>query len=189
MSLIDLSKAPTALQVTKLAVGAEWDAKGHKNRFANALLTRKGADLDLLAVCFQGGRAVRYAGWTNLNPVRGITHSGDAKTGAGSGDDELVDVDLTEVPEEVDKILFVIGTKERSFNSAKNVSFNMYDKSTGTQEKLAPSVWPELGKQYNALSMMAVERAGGAWAVRMVQKFGNVHFTEDNLLAFANANQ
>jgi stress response protein SCP2 len=189
MSLLNLTKAPTALTVTKLAVGAEWDAKGHKNKLANAILARKGADLDLIAVCFQRGRAVRYAGWENLNPVKGVTHSGDSKTGAGSGDDELVDVDLAQVPVEVDKILFIIGTKEKSFNSAKNVSFNMYDKSSGEQQQLAPSIWPELGKRYNALSMLAVERAGEAWTVKMIEKFGNVQFNEDNLLAFANANQ
>lgn len=189
MSVLNLSKTPQALTVTKLAVGAEWDAKGAKNALVNAFKARKGADLDLIAVCFQRGRAVRYAGWENLNPVKGVTHTGDSKTGAGSGDDELVDVDLTQVPEEVDKILFVIGTKEKSFASAKNVSFNMYDKSGGTQEKLAPSIWPELGKRYNALSMLSVERTGSEWSVKMIEKFGNVQFNEDNLLSFANANQ
>lgn len=189
MSVLNLSKTPQALTVTKLAVGAEWDSKGHKNALVNSFLSRKGADLDLIAVCFQRGRAVRYAGWQNLNPVKGVTHSGDSKTGAGSGDDELVDVDLTQVPDEVDKILFIIGTKEKSFNSAKNVSFNMYDKSSGTQEKLAPSIWPELGKRYNALSMLSVERSGAEWSVKMIEKFGNVQFNEDNLLSFANANQ
>lgn len=186
---MNLSKTPQALTVSKLAVGAEWDAKGAKNALLNRIKQAKGADLDLIAVCFQRGRAVRYAGWENLNPVKGVQHSGDSKTGAGSGDDELVDVDLTQVPEEVDKILFIIGTKEKSFNSAKNVSFNMYDKSSGNQEKLAPSIWPELGKRYNALSMMSVERAGAAWTMKMIEKFGNVQFNEDNLLAFANANQ
>jgi tellurium resistance protein TerZ len=141
MPILNLTKTPQALRVTKLAVGAEWDAKGHKNGLANRILKAKGADLDLLAVCFQRGRAVRYAGWENLNPVKGVTHSGDSKTGAGSGDDELVEVDFTQVPVEVDKIVFIVGTKEKSFNSAKNVSFNMYDKSNGGTEQLAPSIW------------------------------------------------
>lgn len=187
--MLNLTKTPQALTVTKIAVGAEWDAKGHKNALMNRIKQAKGADLDLIAVLFQRGRAVRYAGWENLNPVKGVTHTGDSKRGEGSGDDELVECDLTEVPVEVDKILFIVGTKEKSFNSAKNVSFNMYDTSSGSKVQLAPSIWPELGKRFNALSMLSVERAGTEWAMKIVEKFGNVQFNEDNLLSFANANQ
>lgn len=187
---MNLTKTPQPLPVTKLAVGAEWDTKGSKNGLMNRLKQAKGTDLDLIAVLFQRGRAVRYAGWENLNPITGVDHSGDSKDGKGSGDDELVTCNLEVIPEEVDKILFLIGTKEKSFNSAKNVSFNMYDDSTGTRTKLAPSLWPELGKTYNALAMSSVARdESGMWAFKLIEKYGRITFDEDSLLSFANANQ
>jgi stress response protein SCP2 len=187
---MNLSKTPQPITVSKLAVGAEWDVKGHKNKLMAKLKEAKGADLDLIAVLFQRGRAVRYAGWDNLNPVAGVEHTGDNTTGKGDGDDELVNCDLASVPMEVDKIMFVIGTKEKSFNTAKNVSFNMYDATSNPPQKLAPSIWPELGKRYNALAMGSVARdANGGWAFKLIEKFGNIQFSEDSLLTFANANQ
>lgn len=186
--MLNLNKVPQALSLTKMAVGAEWDAKGHKNKWISKVRKAKGADLDLLAILFQRGRAVRYAGWSNLDPLKNgkVRHTGDNQTGAGDGDDELVEVDLADMPAEVDKIMFVIGTKERSFNSAENVSFNMYDISGGTQEKLAPSIWPELGKTFNALALCSVERDGERWVWKLIEKFGHIEFSEQSLLAFAN---
>jgi stress response protein SCP2 len=190
MSLLSLDKGetPQALTVNQIAVGAEWDAKGAKNAVANFLSRKKGADLDLLAVLFQRGRAVRYAGWTNLNPLKDgtVTHTGDNKTGAGEGDDEKVEADLANVPAEVDKILFVIGTKEKSFGSAANVSFNMYDTSAGSEEKLAPSIWPELGKNHNAVAVCLVERAANGWNFKLLEKFAKINFSEQGLLEWAN---
>jgi tellurium resistance protein TerZ len=190
MSLLSLDKGetPQALTVDSIAVGAEWDAQGAKNALMNAFRQKKGADLDLLAVLFQRGRAVRYAGWKNLNPLKDntVTHTGDNQTGAGEGDDEKVEADLANVPAEVDKILFVIGTKEKNFGKASNVSFNMYDTSSGTEEKLAPSIWPELGKDHNAVAVCAVERAANGWTFKLLEKFAKIQFSEAGLLEWAN---
>lgn len=188
MLSLDKGDKPQVLTVERMAVGAEWDAKGGKNPVSNFFRQKKGADLDLLAVLFQRGRAVRYAGWTNLNPLKDgtITHTGDNTTGAGDGDDEKVEANLAAMPLEVDKILFVIGTKEKSFGSAQNVSFNMYDQSSGTEVKLAPSIWPELGKAYNAVAVCSVERAGVAWNFTLLEKFSKIQFSEEGLLTWAN---
>lgn len=189
--MIDLDKGPQTLSLASMAVGAEWDAKGAKNKWLNKVKKAKGVDLDLIAVLFQRGRAVRYAGWRNRNPLKQgtVQHTGDNTTGAGDGDDELVTVDLANMPAEVDKIMFVIGTKAKSFNSAENVSFNMYDTSSGTQEQLAPSIWPELGKTYNALALCSVERKDSVWVWNLVEKFGQIDFNEESLLRFANGVQ
>lgn len=188
MLSLDKGDAPQTLEVTQMAVGAEWDAQGAKNKIANAFFARKGADLDLIAVLFQRGRAVRYAGWKNLNPLKdsSITHTGDNTTGAGEGDDEKVEANLALIPAEVDKILYVIGTKEKNFGKAANVSFNMYDLSSGTEQKLAPSIWPELGKDHNAVAVCSVERTGTAWSFKLLEKFAKIDFSEAGLLQWAN---
>lgn len=188
MLSLDKGDATQTLTLTQMAVGAEWDAQGAKNALLNRLKQKKGADLDLIAVLFQRGRAVRYAGWQNLNPLKDgtVTHTGDNKTGAGDGDDEKVEANLALVPLEVDKILYVIGTKEKNFGKATNVSFNMYDTSTGNEEKLAPSIWPELGKDHNAVAVCSVERAGVAWNFRLLEKFAKIEFSEKGLLDWAN---
>lgn len=188
MLSLDKGDTPQSLTLSSMAVGAEWDAQGAKNAIVNAFRRKKGADLDLLAVLFQRGRAVRYAGWKNLNPLKDgtVAHTGDNQTGEGEGDDEKVTCDLANIPPEVDKILFVIGTKEKDFGKADNVSFNMYDTSTGEEVKLAPSIWPELGKNHNAVAVCSVERAGNAWNFKLLEKFAKIQFSEAGLLEWAN---
>src|ERR687890_631603 len=99
---VSLSKAAPGL--TAVNVGLGWDVR-----------TTTGADFDLDAsalLCGADGKVVsdqHFVFFNNLkSPEGSVEHTGDNLTGEGEGDDESLLIDLTKVPERVDKIVFPV---------------------------------------------------------------------------------
>jgi tellurium resistance protein TerZ len=79
-------------------------------------------DLDVSAVLIdQAGRHVDTVFFSNLE-APGIRHSGDNLTGAGSGDDEVINVEVDQLDPRVQQVFFVINiyTRGRSFKQVAN---------------------------------------------------------------------
>ncbi|MFS0655403.1 TerD family protein [Bacillus sp. 179-C3.3 HS] len=100
---IDLTKTNPGL--TKVVVGLGWDVNKYDG----------GHDFDLDASVFlldANGKANSPSDFIFYNQTTGgngsVVHTGDNTTGAGDGDDEQVNVDLSSVPSSIDKISFVI---------------------------------------------------------------------------------
>lgn len=98
---LDLTKKSPGLK--KVFIGAGWDVK------------KSGAsmDADLMATMLTASGKVRNEKDVIFFNNKGaksdaIYHSGDNLTGAGDGDDEIINVDLEKVPAEVTKITFVL---------------------------------------------------------------------------------
>lgn len=92
-----------------------------------------------------------------------IRHSGDNLTGAGDGDDEIINVDLASVPTNVKTIVFVINSFQgQTFDQVKNCFARLVD-SVSNQEiciyKLA-----EKGS-HTGMIMCKVYRHNGGWKV------------------------
>lgn len=177
---LDKNTGPADLDsVEKLSVGVSWDmVSGGSGRVMGALKRRKGVDLDLIAVAYNAsGEPVRYAGFDNLDPFTDGTllHTGDNTSGKGSGDDELVDVNLVLVPGIVHKIVFVVAAFKRGskFEDAGNISMNVYDATGGTTEKVA-MIWPSLIGNGNAHKVCTVERSGASWTLDVNDTRGTV---------------
>lgn len=103
---VNLSKDNAGL--SKIMVGLGWDeAQGVSFGPVHTSI-----DCDASAIMLRGGRFTRkedliYYG--NLNHYSGsVVHMGDNLTGAGDGDDEQICVDLNGVPQDVDRIVFVV---------------------------------------------------------------------------------
>ena len=67
-----------------------------------------------------------------------VTHKGDNKTGAGDGDDEVVSIDLTTVPAEVNKIVFTVTIHEaearkQNFGQVRNSYIRIVDDASGQE--------------------------------------------------------
>lgn len=112
---IDLTKGNPGL--SKIMVGLGWDeaAKAKSGGFLNSLLGGKPADFDcdasVLMIDSQNKltNKDRIVYFGNLqSPDKSVQHSGDNLTGAGEGDDEQIQVDLSKVPSDVQKIIFVV---------------------------------------------------------------------------------
>lgn len=100
---VDLTKTNPGL--TKVIVGLGWDVNKYDG----------GVDFDLDTSVFLLGESGKVASdsdfifYNNTTGGNGsVVHTGDNRTGAGDGDDEAVNVDLSAVPSEVKRITFTI---------------------------------------------------------------------------------
>jgi len=114
---IDLTKGNPGL--SKITVGLGWDevAKPKSGGFLGSLFgggpSAAAIDCDASAVLLdsQGklSKKDRLVYFGNLQSGdQSVKHSGDNLTGAGEGDDEQIQVDLSKVPSDVHKIVFVV---------------------------------------------------------------------------------
>ncbi|MCP5158922.1 MAG: TerD family protein [Gammaproteobacteria bacterium] len=103
-----LSLNKEAPGLTKVLVGLGWDARA-----------TDGADFDLDASAFMlgaDGKVRSEADFIFYNQLKSscgsVEHTGDNLTGAGDGDDEVIKVDLSRVPADVQKIAFTVTIHE-----------------------------------------------------------------------------
>ena len=105
---ISLSKESAGLSV--VTVGLGWDeAQKKKGLFSRK---EKAIDCDASAILLRNGVLVGKEDivyFAHLKHNSGsVIHNGDNLTGAGAGDDEQITVDLSRVPYDVDRIVFVV---------------------------------------------------------------------------------
>lgn len=130
---VDLTKGNPGLK--KIMVGLGWDV----NAFDS------GADFDLDAAAFMIGANGKcptekeFVFYGNLAHESGaVTHMGDNLTGEGDGDDEQIEVDLTLVPANVEKIAFTCTiydaeSRHQNFGQVSNAFIRLVDVTTNTE--------------------------------------------------------
>lgn len=130
---IDLTKTNPGL--TKLHVGLGWDTNKYDG----------GSDFDLDAAAFilnKEGKASNEKDFVFYNNSTGangaVAHKGDNKTGAGEGDDEVVSIDLTQLPAEVDKIVFTVTIhdgegRKQNFGQVSNAFIRVVNQETNIE--------------------------------------------------------
>lgn len=127
---IDLTKNNSNLK--QLLIGLGWDPVTTTKR--SFFKSKPSIDLDSSVFMLRGDKIVNnndiiYFG--NLKSKCGsIIHRGDNLTGSGHGDDEQILVDLDKIPEDVNKLVFVINIyrckeKNQDFGMIKNASIRV----------------------------------------------------------------
>ena len=88
--------------LTLVSMGLGWDAARHG----------RSIDLDASVIAFDArGKDVDLVWFMSKQGCRGaIRHSGDNRTGAGEGDDEVITVDLSKVPDNVTVLVFTVNS-------------------------------------------------------------------------------
>ncbi|MGX1854027.1 TerD family protein [Streptomyces sp. NBC_01456] len=161
---VSLSKA--APDLTQIMVGLGWDARS---------TTGAPFDLDASALLCQSGRVLGdeyFVFYNNLtSPEGSVEHTGDNLTGEGEGDDESVLVDLTQVPERVDKIVFPVSIHEaevrgQSFGQVSNAFIRIVNQADGSE--LARYDLSEDASGETAMIFGEVYRYNGEWKFRAV---------------------
>lgn len=104
---VDLTKGNKGLK--NIIVGLGWDVNKYDGGFD--------FDLDSAAFCCNGDKKVVTDAdmifYNNLKHASGaIEHMGDNLTGAGDGDDEQIKIDLSAVPESIERINFTVTIHE-----------------------------------------------------------------------------
>ncbi|WP_043264187.1 TerD family protein [Streptomyces sp. CT34] len=161
---VSLSKA--APDLTQITVGLGWDARS---------TTGAPFDLDASALLCREGRVLAdeyFVFYNNLkSPEGSVEHTGDNLTGEGEGDDETILVDLTQVPEQVDKIVFPVSIHEadlrgQSFGQVGNAYIRIVDQADGGE--LARYDLSEDASSETAMIFGEVYRYNGEWKFRAV---------------------
>ena len=131
--------------LSRIRIGLGWDpVEQKKGGLFGSIFGGSAPDIDCDAsviVC-KGGRLsgkddVVYFG--NLKHSSGaIVHTGDNLTGEGEGDDEQILVDLTAVPADYDKLVFVVNiydceSRKQDFGMIANAFIRICDERTGEE--------------------------------------------------------
>ncbi|MGE1154089.1 TerD family protein [Pseudomonas sp. ICMP 460] len=100
----NLSLSKTDPTLTKILIGLGWDPRA-----------TDGTEFDLDASAFLLGANGKVRGdadfifYNQLKSADGsIEHTGDNRTGAGDGDDEVLKIDLSRVPADIDRVAFTV---------------------------------------------------------------------------------
>ena len=189
---VDLTKGNTGL--SKIIVGLGWDAAAHtgaKGLFGS-LLGKSTADIDCDASVLmldennklQGVSNLIYFG--NLKSKDGsVVHTGDNLNGEGDGDDEVILVDLSKVPKDFKKLLFVVNIydcvkRRQDFGMIKNAFIRVVN-SSNKQELIRYDLSDNYAGK-TALIVGEIYRHDGEW------KFGAIGepTTDDSLKTIIN---
>lgn len=137
---VDLTKGNAGLKT--LVVGLGWDEAPKK--FSLFGKRQEDIDCDASAIMISGNTGklvgpvdVVYYGQL-AHRSGAVRHCGDNLTGAGDGDDEQIIIELTKVPQDYSKIVFVVTiyqARERaqSFGMIKNAFIRIVDADTGVE--------------------------------------------------------
>lgn len=177
---VDLTKDNAGLKT--LVVGLGWDEAPKK--FSLFGPKQEDIDCDASAILINtqtdklnGPIDVVYYGQL-MHRSGAIRHCGDNLTGAGDGDDEQIIVELTKVPQDYSKIIFVVTIyqareRKQQFGMIKNAFIRIVDADTG--KELCKYNLSENYEGKTAMIFGEVYRYNGEW------KFGAIgEPTNDN---------
>ncbi|OPH37526.1 TerD family protein [Moraxella atlantae] len=163
----NLSLSKTDPSLSRLLIGLGWDER-----------VTSGAEFDLDASAFLLGTNGKVRGdhdfifYNQLrSPEGAVEHTGDNRSGVGEGDDEVIKVNLTQVPADVDKIAITVTihdaqVRNQNFGQVQNAFIRLVNEDTG-----AEVVRFDLAEDYSVETAMVfgeVYRYNGEWKFRAV---------------------
>ncbi|MEM9506557.1 MAG: TerD family protein [Cyanobacteria bacterium P01_E01_bin.35] len=165
---ISLEKVAPGL--SEVFVGLGWDTN----------ITDTGQDFDIDGSVFllssnekliSDNHFIFYNNLTSPDPNHSVEHLGDNRTGAGEGDDEVIKVNLQQVPADVNKIVMVVTIHEaeqrqQNFGQVQNAFVRIVDAKE--QKEVARYDLTEDFSIETALIMAELYRKDGEWRVNAV---------------------
>jgi stress response protein SCP2 len=151
------------LTYVKMALG--WDPIRERGQFGGMRDAR--IDLDASAILYSGHDVVDVAYYNQLSSKDGsVRHQGDNLTGEGRGDNEVITVDLTRVPEKVTAVMFVVTSYEgQTFEKVRNAFWRLVD---GTTEAELARYDLLGGGAHTGMVMAKVHRSDGSWKLQAI---------------------
>jgi tellurium resistance protein TerD len=150
----------------RILVGVGWDAPEESDGFP--------VDIDVSAFLLNREGRVRqdtdFVFYNNLETEQGgVVHQGDNTSGAGDGDDEVIQINLDTIGYDVERVAFSVtihNAEERreSFGLVKNAYIRIVNTDTGTE--LARFDLSEDASDDNAMVFGELEREGSSWKFR-----------------------
>jgi len=173
---VSLSKDGQGLQ--RVYMGLGWDiAAPKKSGFLGGLFGGGGSgdaiDLDASCIMFDANKQVVDTIWfRKLKSNEGsVQHTGDNRTGEGSGDDEVINVDLSRVPSSIQSLVFVINSfMGQTFEKVESAFCRLVNRDNNTElAKFNLST----KNNYTAQVMAKIYRENGAWVMKAIGEPAN----------------
>jgi tellurium resistance protein TerD len=164
---VSLTKEAGPSGLNKVLVGLGWDVR-----------TTTGTDFDLDASalsCGESGKVVsdqHFVFYNNLtSPDGSVEHTGDNLTGAGEGDDEVVEVNLGGMGADVDKVVFAVSIDQadargQNFGQVTGAFIRVVNADNGTE--LARYDLSEDASSETAMVFGELYRNSGEWKFRAI---------------------
>ncbi|RYG70687.1 TerD family protein [bacterium] len=153
--------------LTHIVMGLGWDV-AQKKGFLGKLSGPASVDLDASCIMFDAaGNAVDAIWFSQLRSKDGsVQHTGDNLTGAGDGDDEQIKVNLSQVPENVKALIFVVNSfTGQSFAQIENAFCRVVNGSNN--QEIARYNLSAQGS-HTAQIMAKIYRHDGAWKMHAI---------------------
>jgi len=150
----------------RVVAGLSWDAQNNaKISLLDKVLKREERhehDLDITCYIYNDKKAfVDFVGAeaeVSIDETHKIYHSGNDTTGEGEGDDEYISAELSELPESVHGIVFLIEVRSgQTFDEVAGAACRLADGTTN-KDLLSLQMAPESGAGKNAFVFCALSR-------------------------------
>lgn len=152
--------------LTQIRMGLGWDPIRKSGGLFGGSRSAN-IDLDASVVLFAGHQPIDTVYFGNLRTRDGaIVHSGDNLTGEGEGDDEVINVNLPQIPPHVDTLLFLVTSyRGQTFEQIDNAFCRLVDSTTNAE--LARYTLRG-GMPFTAMVMATIVRSGNDWKLQAV---------------------
>jgi tellurium resistance protein TerD len=164
-SNVNLSKESPGLN--KIAVGLGWDAR---------VTDGSAFDLDASAFLVKLDGKVRsdsdFCFYNNKVVADGaVKHAGDNLTGAGEGDDEVIKIELTKIPADLDKVVFAVTihdaeARKQNFGQVSHAFIRVVNEENG--QEIARYDLSEDASIETAMIFGEIYRIGTEWKFKAV---------------------
>jgi tellurium resistance protein TerZ len=164
--------------LTSISLGLGWDPE--KPGFLGRLAGNSGAiDLDASCIMFDSAlKPVDLVWFRQLKSRDGsIAHSGDNRTGDGSGDDETIHVDLQRLPAAIKYLVFTVNSfTGQNFEKIDNAYCRVVNASKNSE--LARFNLSEKGR-HTGIVMASLARETSGWEFKAIGKATNGRTADD----------
>ena len=161
--ILDLTKRNPGLK--KVSLGAGWD------------ITNNGLDYDLDIAAFLLDSNNKFNTVSNIiffnnKESQGISLAGDNRTGAGEGDDEVININLEEINPNIAKIVFVVTiheaqAKRQTFGMVENSYVRLVDLENNKREICRFNL-KENGSTATSVIFAELNRKGSEWQFKAI---------------------
>lgn len=158
--------------LSRVTMGLGWDAIKTKG-FLGFGSKQEAVDLDASCILFdEGGRAVDFVWFRQLKSKDGsIVHTGDNRTGAGDGDDEQINVDLSQIPASVKSLVFTVNSfTGQNFSQVENAYCRIVN-AANSQEVARFNL--SVQGAHTAQIMAKLYRHNGEWKMHAIGENGS----------------
>ena len=161
--ILDLTKRNPGLK--KVSLGAGWD------------IANNGLDYDLDIAAFLLDSNNKFNTVSNIiffnnKESQGISLAGDNRTGAGEGDDEVININLEEINPNIAKIVFVVTiheaqAKRQTFGMVENSYVRLLDEENNEREICRFNL-KENGSTATSVIFAELNRKGSEWQFKAI---------------------